>query len=334
MAPFLGIDRGSLFSRSFEGGAEDPIVAVEAVKLHYRPMGKSSKIKLVLVTGMAGAGRASALHILEDMGFESVDNLPLALLTHLLQGLAHSSDRKPIAIGIDSRTRDFSPALLKQHLRHLKAMDGFDLHLLFLDCEDEILRRRFTETRRLHPMAPDRPIADGIVSERALMGELKQIADVTIDTSDFTLAQLKKFLAQQYGAEEQKKLLVSVLSFSFKAGLPREADLVFDVRFLKNPHYVPELKALTGNEAAVAGYIESDAAFQPFFAHLIQLLEPLFPRFEEEGKSYLTIAIGCTGGRHRSVFLANRLAEWVAGLGHRMQLSHRELEKEGLGLKK
>jgi len=283
--------------------------------------------RVLLATGMSGAGLSVALKALEDLGYESVDNLRLSLVPALIaQG---DPSHRPLAIVIDSRTRDFSVAAFLDQIESLAARPDLDVRLLFLDCGDEVLQRRFTETRRRHPLADDRPVPDGIQRERALLFPLKQRADVVIDTTQLSIHDLRRLLAGNFSLDAQPALQVFVTSFSFRLGLPREADLVFDVRFLTNPHWDPALRPLTGRDAAVAAKVEGDPDFPAFFGNLTGLLRPLLPRYNQEGKSYLTVAIGCTGGRHRSVFVAERLAEWLKGLGLKVALSHRDLERQG-----
>jgi UPF0042 nucleotide-binding protein len=280
--------------------------------------------RVVLVTGMSGAGRSTALKALEDIGFEAVDNLPLKLLPALV---GEAGDR-PVAVGIDARTRDFAVAPVIEELDAFKGDPAFDMRLIFLDCEDEVLRRRFTETRRRHPLALDRPVTDGIARERRLLAPLRDRADQVIDTSGLAIGELRRLLQAGAAPIGATKLAVFVISFAYRNGLPRDADLVFDVRFLRNPHYVPELRARTGKDPEVRGYVEADPAFAPWFERLTAWLRPQLPRFEEEGKSYLTVAIGCTGGRHRSVTIAERLADWFAAEGRRAELRHRDIDAE------
>ena len=302
---------------------DHPALADSAASLH---RDSSRPRHLLLVTGLAGAGRSTALKCLEDHDFEAVDNLPLDLLPHLVSGVSASGAApRALAIGIDSRTRDFNAATLVARLQAMKADRGLDVRLLFLTSNEETLRRRFTETRRRHPLAPDRPIADGIAQEQRLMEPVQRIADLVIDTSETTIGEFKALLTAQLGLAARSDLSISVLSFSYRLGLPREADLVFDVRFLDNPHYDPELRPLTGEDARVGKVVELDPTFAGFFAGMTGLLWPLLPGYEREGKSYLTIAIGCTGGRHRSVFVARRLAQWLEGKGRRPVLRHRDL---------
>ncbi len=284
--------------------------------------------RVVVVTGMSGAGKTLALKALEDLGFEAVDNLPLSLLSSLVRpgdGVA-----RPLAIGIDIRTRDFGIEHFLSAIDRLAADDSVALRIVFLDADDDVLTRRYTETRRRHPLAVDRPLIDGIRHERVLVASLRSRPDVTvIDTSNLAPAEFKRMLALRLGLEADRGLVVFVTSFAYRNGLPREADLVFDARFLDNPHYVEALRPLTGRDAAVAAHVAADPAFPAFFDALTNLLAPLLPRFAAEGKSYLTVAVGCTGGRHRSVVVAERLAAWLKQGGARVELRHRELEEGG-----
>ena len=272
---------------------------------------------VVLVTGLSGAGRSTALKILEDLGYEAIDNLPLDLLGSMAQ------ESEPIALGIDIRNRGFSATTLLDQIDRLGA--GGQTTLLFLDCDDEVLERRFTETRRPHPLAADRRVADGIAAERRLIAPLRERADLTVDTTGLNGAELRRLLSGHLGLGDGPGMKIFVTSFSYRGGLPREADLVFDARFLANPHYDPALRPLDGRDPRVADYVASDPAHAAFFEGLTAMLAPLLPRYEREGKSYLTIALGCTGGQHRSVAVAERLAGWFAGLGRPVELSHREL---------
>lgn len=281
--------------------------------------------RLLLVTGMSGAGRSTALKVLEDMGYEAVDNLPLSLLSRLMHSPT-AADR-PLAIGVDIRTRDFSAVAFLEEIDRLAAEPNLDCTLLFIDCEDEVLRRRYTETRRRHPLAADRHVADGILHERRLLESLRARADQVLDTSDFSPGDFRRIVQERFGLEPEAGLAVFVVSFSYRYGLPREADLVFDVRFLRNPHYMPALRPLSGRDAEVAAYVATDEDFDGFFKGLTAMLTSLLPRFSREGKAYLTIAVGCTGGRHRSVFVAERLDQWLRDEGHRVSLSHRDLER-------
>ena len=295
--------------------------------------GESRAAAVVLVTGMAGAGRSLALKFFEDLGYEAVDNLPISMLRMLIRttvadrGARGLPLHRPLALGIDTRTRGFSVEHLLAETEALGNRDDCDSCLLFLDCDDDVLIRRFKETRRRHPLAADRPVSDGIQIERTLLAPLREAADLVIDTSSLLPAELRTLLDGRFGRDRSPGLTVTVISFSFKLGLPREADLVFDVRFLKNPHYDPVLKPFDGRDPRVQAYVESDPDFERFWSNLVRLLEPLLPRFLAEGKSYLTIAVGCTGGKHRSVFLAERLAEWLKGRGFHAGISHRDVHR-------
>jgi len=278
--------------------------------------------RIVLVTGMSGAGRSTALKGLEDLGFEAVDNLPATLLGSLIRS-DHRLERD-LAIGIDCRTRAFDPQKLCQQLAERSGPRGSSLDLLFLDCEDEILRRRFTETRRRHPLGPDRPVTDGIIRERRLMAPLRERADLVIDTSQLSQARLRELIAGHFGEAATARPTLSVISFAYRNGLPREADLVFDVRFLANPHYVEALRPLTGLDPAVRAHVEADPAYALLMERLEGLMLPLLPFYQREGKSYLTIAFGCTGGRHRSIVVAERFAERLRSSGWLVALRHRD----------
>jgi UPF0042 nucleotide-binding protein len=291
---------------------------------------------VVLVTGMAGAGRSLALKFFEDLGYEAVDNLPISMLRMLIRtsvadrgarGVRGLPLNRPLALGIDTRTRGFSVEHLLAEAQALRERDDCESSLVFLDCDDDVLIRRFKETRRRHPLAADRPVSDGIAVERTMLAPLREAADLVIDTSSLLPAELRTLLDGRFGRDRSPGLTVTVISFSFKLGLPREADLVFDVRFLKNPHYDPELRPFDGRNERVAAYVESDPDFERFWSNLVRLLEPLLPRFLAEGKSYLTLAVGCTGGKHRSVFLAERLAEWLKGRGFHAGISHRDVHR-------
>ena len=285
----------------------------------------------VLVTGMSGAGRGTALHALEDLGYVAVDNVPLPLLVDLVRSTSGGFDElaTPLAFGVDTRTYGFDPHDLVRRLRELRLCADLAPRLLFLDADNETLRRRYTETRRPHPLAPDRPVSDGIADERQMIGWLRDSADVAIDTSALTPHQFKQLLAGHFAIGREAGMRISVTSFSFRRGLPREADLVFDVRFLKNPHYDPKLKPMTGVDPEVVAFISTDPDYEPFMGRLEGMIGPLLPRFDAEGKSYLTVAVGCTGGRHRSVAIAERLAGWLRGAGRSVTLSHRDVDVRG-----
>lgn len=287
-----------------------------------KPVQGQSPLKVVVVTGMSGAGKSLALHALEDVGFETVDNLPLALLGSFTAGHNHG----PIAVGIDVRTRDFDGPQLIARINALRDDQSLSIDLVFLDSDSEVLGQRYTETRRPHPLAVDRPVAVGIETERHLLSAVRGQADLVIDTSRLAPADLKRILMGRFGSPDKQTLRLFLTSFGYRNGLPRDADLVFDVRFLKNPHYMPALKPKTGLDAAVGAYVADDPAFAPFLTRLTDLLAPLLPLYEAEGKSYLTIAVGCTGGRHRSVYVVERLKDWLAAHDFAAEIRHRDID--------
>lgn len=280
---------------------------------------------VLLVTGLSGAGKSTALKLLEDLGWEAVDNLPIHLLDDLLE--PGELQRRPIAVGIDARARKFTPKALDDMLKSLEARADLAIHMLFLESDDEVLQRRFTETRRRHPLAGEGPVADGIQQERKLVTPLKDRADLVIDTTQIQAGDLKALLAGRFTPRQASRMTIAVQSFSYRRGLPREADIVFDVRFLKNPYYDRALRPLSGRDAPIGAFIEADPAFAPFFEGLGGLITSLLPRYAQEGKSYLTIAFGCTGGRHRSVYVAERLARLIEAMGQRVALRHRDADR-------
>ena len=289
---------------------------------------------LVLVTGLSGAGKSTALAALEDIGFTVVDNLPLAMLDGFVG--PGGTDRKgrserPVALGIDVRARDFDTAAMEAAVRRILARTDIDARLIFLDCADEILVQRYSETRRRHPLARERPVLDGVRLERQMIAPLRSLADPVIDTTDETVHTLRRWVQDRFPDDAGRQLSVFVESFGFGHGLPRHADLVFDVRFLRNPHYVESLRPTTGLDSRTGDYIAGDPDFKPFFDRLTDMLDFLLPRYRAEGKSYLTIAIGCTGGRHRSVYVAQRTAAWLAGRGWPQTLRHRDLGRDPAG---
>ena len=279
--------------------------------------------RVILVTGMSGAGKTSALKALEDLGYEAVDNLPISLMTSLVTGVREP--QRPLAIGVDIRTRDFGAGSFEAELDELLGLPELDVRVLFVDCQDDELLRRYEETRRRHPLASDRPVMDGIKSERVLVSPLQDRADVVLDTTELTPGALTRSLKGHFQLEEAPGLAIFVTSFSYRRGVPRDADLVFDVRFLKNPHYEERFKGMTGLDRPVGEFIATDPDFETFFSGLVMLLKPLLPRYAQEGKSYLTIAIGCTGGKHRSVYTAEKLAAWLGGEGARATVYHRDI---------
>lgn len=275
--------------------------------------------KILIVTGLSGAGMSSALKNLEDLGYEVFDNFPLALVDPLLQDPCESDC--PIAIGIDTRTRGFNPKDVLHSAKQLGAT------LLFLTADESVLQERFTMTRRRHPMAKDRSIIDGIRKEQDLLHRLKREVDLIIDTSNQSIHDLRRVLEGHFKLENQGKLTVALVSFGFRWGLPREADIVMDVRFLQNPHWIKELRPFSGKDEAVGAYIQKDENYSLFISRFKEMIGPLLPSYVHEGKSYLTIAIGCSGGRHRSVFMIEQLNIWLAAQGFVAHVFHRDIER-------
>lgn len=284
--------------------------------------------RILLVTGLSGAGKSTALNTFEDMGWETVDNLPLLLLDRLLgtplpEGAVDGE--RPLAIGIDARTRGFDAQAIVRRIKGLREEHGHDVDTLFLDCSGAELGRRFSETRRRHPLALDRPAVDGIARERELLAPLRRWADHLIDTTDTNINALQQELRTRFGGTSAEAPALTVMSFGFARGVPRNADLMFDMRFLRNPHWDPALKPLTGLDAAVGSYVATDPAYLEAMARIVDLLLLLLPRYEAEGKSYVTIAFGCTGGRHRSVHVAEYVAVQLREAGFSLRVGHRDL---------
>ena len=283
---------------------------------------------ILLVTGMSGAGTSTALKTLEDLGWEVVDNLPLTLLDRLLDAPppAGAGERtRPLALGIGSRTRDFDPARVVERIAALRARQGLDVETLFLDCAGAELERRYAETRRRHPLSLDRPASDGIARERELLRPLSKAADRLIDTTALSAAELAGQVRTAFAGQADGDPVLTIRSFGFSRGLPRDADLVFDMRFLRNPHWVPALKPGTGLDPDVAAYVAADPAYEPAVSRIEDLLALLLPRYRAEGKSYVSVAIGCTGGRHRSVHVAERIGASLRARGFSPTVVHRDL---------
>lgn len=274
--------------------------------------------KNVIITGLSGAGISSALKAIEDLRFEVFDNFPLSYIPQLYNDQA-DQDMNGIAVGIDTRTRGFSPQAL------LDMVEQTASRLIYMTCDDSVLFRRFSETRRRHPLALDRSVSYGIRCEREMFAIVKERADIVIDSTNTSVHDVRHLLEGHFMLKPDENLTVSLLSFGFKKGIPREANIVMDVRFLQNPHWDTDLKPMTGLDQAVGDYIMQDVGFAPFLVQFKGLIEPLLPRYAEEGKSYLSIAIGCTGGRHRSVFTVECLKQWFEEKGIHAFAEHRDL---------
>lgn len=283
-----------------------------------------SDTRLVLVTGPSGAGRSTAINVLEDLGYEAIDNLPLHLLPRLLDG---PPPLRPMALGIDTRNRDFATTTLIELVDELSLRSDTDLTVLYLDCRTEILLRRFSETRRRHPMAPGESPETGIAREMDLLAPIRVRADTLVDTSELNVHQLRTEIERLFAPRSGRPLALSLHSFSYKRGLPRGIDMVFDCRFLANPYWVTELRALDGRDEAVRAHVAQNPLFTPFFDRVLDLTRLLLPAYMDEGKAHLSIAFGCTGGQHRSVAMAEDLAKALAEDGRQVSIRHRELER-------
>ena len=286
---------------------------------------------VLLVSGLSGAGKSSILRALEDAGYEAIDNPPLGLIEGLVTGGPAGSGRR-IAVGVDARSRGFDAGAVLDTLGRLRLNPGLWPELIYAWADDTVLQRRYTESRRRHPLSPHGRVADGIAAEQALTAPLREAADFVIDTSDLPTPALRRLIERRYGPEAQLDdhggLAVSLISFAFPAGLPRESDMVFDARFLSNQNYIEGLRMRTGRDTAVGAYIEGDPDYGAFFNGLVGLLSLVLPRFVQEGKKYATIAVGCTGGHHRSVFIVEKLASHLTQADWRVTTTHRELLRE------
>ncbi|EIE48778.1 RNase adapter RapZ [Salipiger aestuarii] len=283
--------------------------------------------RVVLVTGPSGAGRSTAINALEDFGYEAIDNIPLRLIPRLLEGGALA---RPVALGVDIRNRDFSVQRLIDLYRDFGQDPRLDAQLLYLDCTPEVLARRYSETRRRHPLAPDESYTSGIAREIALLEVARGVADILVDTSELSPHDLRTRMENLFADATGQQLAVSVQSFSYKRGLPQGLDWVFDCRFLDNPHWDPDLRGLTGLDAAVQAHVRRDARFAPFVDQLCALALFVLPACKEEGKAHLAFGLGCTGGQHRSVTVAETLARSLAEQDWQVSCRHRELERRGL----
>ena len=280
--------------------------------------------RMLLVTGMSGAGKSTVLNALEDMGWDCVDNLPVSLLAAFVHGESGAGRKAPVAIGMDARSRGFDAERLPEIIRSVEHVRP---EILYLDCAGAELIRRYDETRRRHPLAPDRPAEDGIARERGVTAALRQAADSVLDTTDLTPAMLRDELRRRYD-EDRDRPIVTIASFGFARGISRTADLVFDMRFVPNPHWVDELRPLTGLDPAVRDYCAADPGWQRTMDSTEALLVDLVPRYWAAGKTYLTVAFGCTGGRHRSVAAAAEMAERLREAGFEANIRHRDLSSK------
>jgi len=291
-------------------------------------MTERSAKRVLLVTGLYGAGKTTALKTMEDIGWETVDNFPFRLVESLLNTPPSSSrddNDQPLALGFDSRTRGFEPDKLINSIKRLQKKPGYLISTLFLDCAGAELERRYAETRRRHPLALDRPAKDGIAHERTLLAPFRRWADHVIDTSDLTANDLQREIREHFSLDKDAATTITITSFGFSRGLPNNIDLLFDVRFLANPFWVPELKQKTGLDPEVAEYVSNDPAYAEAIEKIMDMLTFLLPRYQEAGKAYVNIGIGCTGGRHRSVHVAERLSKDLRSAGFSPNVLHRNL---------
>ena len=284
----------------------------------------SSEMNVVLVTGPSGAGRSTAINALEDLGYEPIDNLPISLLSRVADSAIM---QKPLAIGIDIRNRDFSTHGVMDILEELSRREGLNTELLYLTCDAKVLQLRYSETRRRHPLAPAETPTIGIAREFDLLSPIKSRADILIDTSDMSPHDLRSEIAKWFATGKSQKLAVSLQSFSYKRGLPRSVDTLFDCRFLRNPYWEKGLRSHSGKSTLVKAYIQDDKRFEIFFAKTLDLIKYLLPAYVEEGKNHFSIGFGCTGGRHRSVTMVEILSEALVKEGWQVSVRHREMER-------
>lgn len=301
--------------------------ASDSLTLH----GDPDKQRILLVTGVLGAGKSTALRALEDLGWETIDNFPIRFLERLLdtnQEDQHADGHPmggPLAIGFDSRTRGFDPQAVIALVKRLSLRPDIELTTLYLDCGVGELERRYNETRRRHHLASDMPVATGISAERDMMEPLRRWADIVINTTAFTTNALQQAMREQFAPDSGPALTLTITSFGFSKGMPPLADFVFDMRFLNNPHWDKVLRPMTGREGPVGDFIREDPAFDEAFTRIRDLLLLLLPRFQAQGKAYVHIAFGCTGGRHRSVFMAEQIGAALRASGFSPTMIHRNL---------
>lgn len=287
--------------------------------------GPDGKSELVIITGLSGSGKGSVLKVLEDLGYYSVDNLPIDLIPKFADLTRDSETARMSALVVDIREGEGLkkfPAIFEQ------VKQSISTRLIFLEAADEALMRRFSETRRPHPLGAGRSIAKSIAAERRQLAPIKKLADLTINTSKFTVHELREFISERFGGDrDDSKIMIYLTSFGFRHGVPSDSDLVFDVRFLPNPNYIAKFKHLTGRHPSVARYIRSFPQTQEFITRISDLLTYLLPHYIQEGKSYLTISFGCTGGHHRSVMMAEQIRKNLAKSGYKTKVTHRDTAK-------
>jgi UPF0042 nucleotide-binding protein len=282
-------------------------------------------VSVVIITGVSGSGISSALKDFEDLGYFAIDNLPAQLIPTFVKLCDDSSEIDRTAFVVDVRSREFLSLFPRMHEELLEK--GVDVTVLFLEADDEVLLRRYNETRRPHPL-PDQDVVQAIRQERELLSEIRNLADHVIDTSEHTVHTLRDVINDHFAEKDDHELNVTLSSFGFRHGTPRGLDLMFDVRFLPNPHFIANLRPLTGRDPAVVEYLQSESEVEDTIARFIDLLTYLLPRFQREGKSYLTVGVGCTGGRHRSVMVAEAITLRLNQLGYKSKAIHRDIFKD------
>ncbi|MCX7267224.1 RNase adapter RapZ [Sphingorhabdus sp.] len=293
-----------------------------------KPKKSSEPQKILLITGVSGAGKTTVLKTLEDLGWETVDNFPIKLAPQLLKIPASGSEdgpNTPLALGFDSRTRGFDAGALIEQIKALQTQPNLEIMTLFLDCAGVEIERRYAETRRRHPMAQDRPAMDGVAIDRNLMEPFRRWAETVVDTSKLSAYDLQQVIRERFTSEKTPHSTITVTSFGFSRGVPHNADLVFDLRFLRNPHWDSALRPMTGMDASVAEYVAADPKYDEAMQKIRDLLRFLLPLYDAQGKAYINIAFGCTGGRHRSVHVAETFGNWLREDGFALTVSHRNL---------
>jgi RNase adapter protein RapZ len=283
--------------------------------------------KILLVTGLSGAGKTTVLRTLEDLGWEAVDNFPIRLISPLLElptPQGRDAPRTQLALGFDSRTRGYNPDRLVAQIKRLEKRGDIEIVTLFLDCAGTEIERRYSETRRRHPLAQDRPAIDGIAQERSLMEPIRRWADTVIDTTKMSASDLQGEIRDQFRVDAAP-MNITISSFGFSRGVPHNADMIFDMRFLRNPHWDDKLRPMTGLDAAVSDYVSADPAYNESTTKILKLLLYLLPLYDAQGKAYVNIAFGCTGGRHRSVHVTETFGKWLREAGFSPTITHRNL---------
>ncbi|HEX8184802.1 MAG TPA: RNase adapter RapZ [Blastocatellia bacterium] len=283
-------------------------------------------VSVVILTGVSGSGMSSALKAFEDLGYFAIDNLPVQLIPTFVRLCDESSEIHRTALVVDVRSREFLGRFPR--IYDELASEGVNVTVLFLEADEEVLLRRYSETRRPHPL-PDQDVVAAIRQERELLAEIRDRADIVIDTSELTVHTLRQAIKDRFAEKSAgHELNLTISSFGFRYGLPRGLDMLFDVRFLPNPHFIPELRSYTGRDPAVIDYLKSQREVEETITRFVDMLAYLLPRFQREGKSYLTVGIGCTGGRHRSVMVADAIKDRVTGLGYKAKAVHRDIERD------